>query len=205
MYPRPSVILSALAPFDGAAPVHLSPSFEVIIARDGFTLALTAPLSAALDLPSGAVSLDELIRAFRLPAPAPTARAFELYLRDELPAPLRFVERLAALGADPRAASHPLAHLMHRGAPGCLTFCGDDDCGAMSAPPSVGEVARVAPCGCSAVYGDLLAVPHATVRAEVGGAWAVVEVEPAEPLRPALNLFAELLCSVARVADGGAR
>ena len=65
---------------------------------------------------------------------------------------------------------------------------------------SQGVVARVAPCGCSAVYGDLLA-PHATVRAEAGGSWAVVEVEPAAaPLRAPADLFASLLCAVALVA-----
>lgn len=204
MYPRPSVILDALAPFEGGARVHLPPSFEVRAVRDGLTCSLSAPLSAALDLPAGAVSLVELIRAFRAPAPAPSpvVAALGLTLRDELPAPLRVVGRLASLGADPRAASHPLAHLTHRGAPGLASSCGAEACGALVAP-SAGVVARVAPCGCSAVYGDLLA-PHATVRAEPGGAWAVVEVEPsALPLRAPADRFASLLCAVALVAGEG--
>jgi hypothetical protein len=201
MYPRPAVILDALAPFEGGARVNLSPSFEVRAVRDALSVHISAPLSAALDLPAGAVSLDELIRAFRAPAPTPSpvVAVLGLVLRDELPPPLRFVGRLAALGADPRAASHPLAHLTHRGAPGLASSCGVDACGALVAP-SAGVVARVAPCGCSAVYGDLLA-PHATVRAEPGGSWAVVEAEPAAaPLRAPADLFAALLCAVALVA-----
>ena len=204
MYPRPAVILDALAPFEGGARVNLSPSFEVRAVRDALSVHISAPLSAALDLPAGAVSLVELIRAFRAPAPAasPVVAALGLTLRDELPAPLRFVGRLASLGADPRAASHPLAHLMHRGAPGLASSCGADVPCTLPAPLA-GEVARVAPCGCSAVYGDLLA-PHAVVRAEPGGSWAVVEVEPAAaPLRAPADLFAALLCAVALVACEG--
>ena len=200
MYPRPAVILDALAPFEGGARVHIPPSFEVRAVRDGLTITLTAPLSAALDLPVGAVSLVELIRAFRAPAAAasPVVAALGLTLRDELPAPLRFVERLAALGADPRAASHPLSHLMHRGAPGLASSCGADVPCTLPAPLA-GEVALVAPCGCSRGSGDLLA-PHARV-VEAGGSWAVVEAEPsALPLRAPADLFAALLCSVALVA-----
>lgn len=204
MYPRPAVILDALAPFEGGARVNLSPSFEVRAVRDGIAYELTVPLSAALDLLPVGVSLVELIRAFRAPAPAPSpvVAALGLTLRHELPAPLRFVGRLAALGGDHRAASHPLTHPTHRGAPGLASSCGADACSALLAP-SEGVVARVAPCGCSAVYGDLLA-PHATVRAEAGGSWAVVEVEPAAaPLRAPVELFAALLCSVALVACEG--
>lgn len=200
MYPRPAVILDALAPFEGGARVNLSLTFDVYLERDGLTITLTAPLSAALDLPVGAVSLVELIRAFRAPAPAPSpvVAALGLTLRDELPAPLRFVGRLASLGADPRAASHPLAHLMHRGTPGLASSCGADEPCTLPAPLA-GEVALVAPCGCSRVSGDLLA-PHARV-VEAGGAWAVVEAEPAAaPLRAPADLFAALLCSVALVA-----
>jgi hypothetical protein len=200
MYPRPAVILDALAPFEGGARVNLSPSFEVRAVRDALSVHISAPLSAALDLPAGAVSLVELIRAFRAPAPAasPVVAALGLTLRDELPAPLRFVGRLASLGADPRAASHPLAHLMHRGAPGLASSCGADVPCTLPAPLA-GEVALVAPCGCSRVSGDLLA-PHARV-VEAGGAWAVVEVEPAAaPLRAPADLFAALLCAVALVA-----
>jgi len=194
------VILDALAPFEGGARVNLSPSFEVRAVRDALSVHISAPLSAALDLPAGAVSLVELIRAFRAPAPAasPVVAALGLTLRDELPAPLRFVGRLASLGADPRAASHPLAHLMHRGAPGLASSCGADVPCTLPAPLA-GEVALVAPCGCSRVSGDLLA-PHARV-VEAGGAWAVVEVEPAAaPLRAPADLFAALLCAVALVA-----
>lgn len=200
MYPRPAVILDALAPFEGGARVNLSPSFEVRAVRDALSVHISAPLSAALDLPAGAVSLVELIRAFRAPAPAPSpvVAALGLTLRDELPAPLRFVERLASLGADPRAASHPLAHLMHRGTPGLASSCGADEPCTLPAPLA-GEVALVAPCGCSRVSGDLLA-PHARV-VEAGGSWAVVEAEPAAaPLRAPADLFAALLCSVALVA-----
>lgn len=200
MYPRPAVILDALAPFEGGARVHLPPSFEVRAVRDALSVHISAPLSAALDLPAGAVSLVELIRAFRAPAPAasPVVAALGLTLRDELPAPLRFVGRLASLGADPRAASHPLTHLMHRGAPGLASSCGADEPCTLPAPLA-GEVALVAPCGCSRVSGDLLA-PHARV-VEAGGAWAVVEVEPAAaPLRAPADLFAALLCAVALVA-----
>jgi len=200
MYPRPAVILDALAPFEGGARVHLPPSFEVRAVRDALSVHISAPLSAALDLPAGAVSLVELIRAFRAPAPAPSpvVAALGLTLRDELPAPLRFVGRLASLGADPRAASHPLAHLMHRGTPGLASSCGADEPCTLPAPLA-GEVALVAPCGCSRVSGDLLA-PHARV-VEAGGAWAVVEAEPAAaPLRAPADLFAALLCSVALVA-----
>ena len=200
MYPRPAVILDALAPFEGGARVHLSPSFEVRAVRDALSVHISAPLSAALDLPAGAVSLVELIRTFRAPAPAPSpvVAALGLTLRDELPAPLRFVGRLASLGADPRAASHPLTHLMHRGAPGLASSCGADEPCTLPAPLA-GEVALVAPCGCSRVSGDLLA-PHARV-VEAGGAWAVVEVEPAAaPLRAPADLFAALLCAVALVA-----
>lgn len=200
MYPRPSVILDALAPFEGGARVHIPPSFEVRAVRDGLSVHISAPLSAALDLPAGAVSLAELIRAFRAPAAAasPVVAALGLTLRDELPAPLRFVERLASLGADPRAASHPLAHLMHRGTPGLASSCGADEPCTLPAPLA-GEVALVAPCGCSRVSGDLLA-PHARV-VEAGGSWAVVEAEPAAaPLRAPADLFAALLCSVALVA-----
>ena len=200
MYPRPAVILDALAPFEGGARVNLSPSFEVRAVRDALSVHISAPLSAALDLPAGAVSLVELIRAFRASAPAasPVVAALGLTLRDELPAPLRFVGRLASLGADPRAASHPLAHLMHRGAPGLASSCGADVPCTLPAPLA-GEVALVAPCGCSRVSGDLLA-PHARV-VEAGGAWAVVEVEPAAaPLRAPADLFAALLCAVALVA-----
>lgn len=200
MYPRPAVILDALAPFEGGARVHIPPSFEVRAVRDGLSVHISAPLSAALDLPAGAVSLVELIRTFRAPAPAPSpvVAALGLTLRDELPAPLRFVGRLASLGADPRAASHPLAHLMHRGTPGLASSCGADEPCTLPAPLA-GEVALVAPCGCSRVSGDLLA-PHARV-VEAGGAWAVVEVEPAAaPLRAPADLFAALLCAVALVA-----
>ena len=200
MYPRPAVILDALAPFEGGARVHIPPSFEVRAVRDGLSVHISAPLSAALDLPAGAVSLVELIRTFRAPAPAPSpvVAALGLTLRDELPAPLRFVGRLASLGADPRAASHPLTHLMHRGAPGLASSCGADEPCTLPAPLA-GEVALVAPCGCSRVSGDLLA-PHARV-VEAGGAWAVVEVEPAAaPLRAPADLFAALLCAVALVA-----
>ena len=200
MYPRPAVILDALAPFEGGARVHLPPSFEVRAVRDALSVHISAPLSAALDLPAGAVSLVELIRTFRAPAPAPSpvVAALGLTLRDELPAPLRFVGRLASLGADPRAASHPLTHLMHRGAPGLASSCGADEPCTLPAPLA-GEVALVAPCGCSRVSGDLLA-PHARV-VEAGGAWAVVEVEPAAaPLRAPADLFAALLCAVALVA-----
>lgn len=200
MYPRPAVILDALAPFEGGARVNLSPSFEVRAVRDALSVHISAPLSAALDLPAGAVSLVELIRTFRAPAPAPSpvVAALGLTLRDELPAPLRFVGRLASLGADPRAASHPLTHLMHRGAPGLASSCGADEPCTLPAPLA-GEVALVAPCGCSRVSGDLLA-PHARV-VEAGGAWAVVEVEPAAaPLRAPADLFAALLCAVALVA-----
>lgn len=200
MYPRPAVILDALAPFEGGARVHIPPSFEVRAVRDALSVHLSAPLSAALDLPAGAVSLVELIRTFRAPAPAPSpvVAALGLTLRDELPAPLRFVGRLASLGADPRAASHPLTHLMHRGAPGLASSCGADEPCTLPAPLA-GEVALVAPCGCSRVSGDLLA-PHARV-VEAGGAWAVVEVEPAAaPLRAPADLFAALLCAVALVA-----
>lgn len=200
MYPRPAVILDALAPFEGGARVNLSPSFEVRAVRDALSVHISAPLSAALDLPAGAVSLAELLRAFRAPAPSPSpvVAALGLTLRDELPAPLRFVGRLASLGADPRAASHPLAHLMHRGAPGLASSCGADEPCTLPAPLA-GEVALVAPCGCSRVSGDLLA-PHARV-VEAGGAWAVVEVEPAAaPLRAPADLFAALLCAVALVA-----
>jgi hypothetical protein len=194
------VILDALAPFEGGARVNLSPSFEVRAVRDALSVHISAPLSAALDLPVGAVSLVELIRAFRAPAPTPSpvVAALGLTLRDELPAPLRFVGRLASLGADPRAASHPLTHLMHRGAPGLASSCGADEPCTLPAPLA-GEVALVAPCGCSRVSGDLLA-PHARV-VEAGGAWAVVEAEPAAaPLRAPADLFAALLCSVALVA-----
>jgi hypothetical protein len=200
MYPRPAVILDALAPFEGGARVNLSPSFEVRAVRDALSVHISAPLSAALDLPAGAVSLAELIRAFRAPAPtlSPVVAALGLTLRDELSPPLRFVGRLASLGADPRAASHPLAHLMHRGAPGLASSCGADEPCTLPAPLA-GEVALVAPCGCSRVSGDLLA-PHARV-VEAGGAWAVVEVEPsAAPLRAPADLFASLLCAVALVA-----
>ena len=200
MYPRPSVILDALGPFEGGARVNLSPAFEVRAVRDGLSVHISAPLSAALDLPAGAVSLVELIRTFRAPAPAPSpvVAALGLTLRDELPAPLRFVGRLASLGADPRAASHPLTHLMHRGAPGLASSCGADEPCTLPAPLA-GEVALVAPCGCSRVSGDLLA-SHARV-VEAGGSWAVVEAEPAAaPLRAPVELFASLLCAVALVA-----
>ena len=65
MYPRPAVILDALAPFEGGARVNLSPSFEVRAVRDGIAYELTVPLSAALDLLPVGVSLVELIQIGR--------------------------------------------------------------------------------------------------------------------------------------------
>jgi len=180
--PAPRDLLAALAPLvEPGASVQVPPTFGADVSRDGVTLRLTVPTSYALPLDpaEGAATLRDLFRGAMSARTSHGARPAWL---DQMLSP-------AALLAQLPLSLRGGAWLSRRAPSVCL----ERACAALESlgEPVEGEVARVAPCGCSWRYGDLL-TPARVVEAPAG-AWRVVEAPDADAAGEAVELLAGLL------------
>jgi len=167
-------------PLEPRASLQVPPTFGADVSRDGVTLRLTVPTSYALPLDpaEGAATLRDLFRGAMSARTSHGARPAWL---DQMLSP-------AALLAQLPLSLRGGAWLSRRAPSVCL----ERACAALESlgEPVEGEVARVAPCGCSWRYGDLL-TPARVVEAPAG-AWRVVEA-PDAPAGEAVELLAGLL------------
>jgi len=179
--PAPRDLLAALAPLvEPGASVQVPPAFCADAVRDGVTLRLTLPTTYALPLDAAAPSAT-LRDLYRGALAARTSHGARPAWLDDLISPAAL---LAQLPLTLRGGAW-----LSRRAP---TVCLERACAALESlgEPSTGELARVAPCGCSWRYGDLL-TPARVVEAPAG-AWRVVEASGA-PAGEAVELLAGLL------------